>query len=140
MNELLQVTKKFLSFRILDPQTPLVEVHFNEGPEDEQDAASVVSEAEEFMRTAFPGGRAYFLNCYDNVRIPRRMIEALKRAFLSFNAKYSLGDVRYGGTLSSKAFWISTAVQEKTTSRVFSTREEAMDALQRMMDEREEKS
>lgn len=123
---------EYLNFTVVDARIPIVEVSFNQSPNTPETANRMAQEAGEFMEKTFPGQKGYFLNCYDQVKISRDLIDTLKKAFLAFNAKYSHGDVRYGGTLSSKAFWISTAVQEKIPSRVFQNRAKALAALEAM--------
>jgi hypothetical protein len=125
----------YLSFKVLDKAGPLVEMIFVQNVRNREDVNRVVREAEQFVEENFAGQKVYFLNCYDNLQIPLHLVEDLKKEFLRFNAQYAHANVRYGGSVSSKAFWISTAVKEGLPSNFYASREEALDALRGLIRE-----
>lgn len=121
---------QYLTMQIVDNRGPIVEVKFVRNIETEADVKALVEEASEWVKATFgPTGKAYFLNCYDNLSIPLKLVDALKNGFFTFNKNHSKSDVRYGGGVSTKAFWISTAIKEGVSSNFYNTREEGLEVL-----------
>jgi hypothetical protein len=73
--------------------------------------------------------RTYFLTCYDGFSVARDQAHRLQEAFLSFNAVYSKGDARYGGSLVAQTLVIATAVRSESASEMHATRDEALGRL-----------
>ena len=99
------------------------------------DVNTAVREATSFMRTRVSprASQAYFITCYDGLVITRETLNELRERFIDFNGRYSLGDVRYGGSHVAKTFVVSTAIQSASRSNHFETRPEALAVLHRQI-------
>jgi hypothetical protein len=57
----------------------------------------------------------------------------LRERFIAFNARYTIGDVRYGGSYVARTFVVAIAVRSAFRSNHFETRAEALAALRRQI-------
>jgi hypothetical protein len=124
-------TMDFLTMRVVDWDGPIVEIVFNRRIASEPDVEIVLREAIDFMRkyVVAKAKKAYFVTCYDNLDVSRELLTQLQERFVEFNATFSLGDVRYGGTELAQMFVITTSIRSATRSNIFPGREQALAAL-----------
>ena len=122
---------RFLAMEIVDWAGPIVEIRFLKTIESETDVVTAVAEASSFMReSVLPrADGAYFITCYDGLAMSPETLSALRERFISFNERYSRGDVRYGGGAPAKTFVVSAAIQSGSRSNHFESRAEALTAL-----------
>jgi hypothetical protein len=126
---------RFLSLAVVDWNGPIVEITFDKPIETTTDTATAVREASTFMRTRVSprASKAYFITCYDGLVITRETLNELRERFIEFNQRFSLGDVRYGGSHVARTFVVSTAIQSASRSNHFETRPEALAVLHRQI-------
>lgn len=124
---------RFLTLEVVDWNGPIVEIGFERPMRSAVDAAAAVREASSFMRTRVSprASQAYFVTCYDGLSVTREILADLRERFIDFNSRYSLGDVRYGGSHAARTFVVATAVHSASRSNHYETREEALAALRR---------
>jgi hypothetical protein len=121
----------FLTMQVVDWDGPIVEIGFHRPVETEGDLALLLREANTFMRVhVTPKARkVYFVTCYDGLHFASGVMAKAREGFATFNGKYSLGDVRYGGDTVAKTFIIAQSIEAATRSHIFETREQALAAL-----------
>ncbi len=126
---------RFLNLEVVDWNGPIVEIGFEQPITSASDAAAAVREASSFMRTTVlsQAATAYFITCYDGLSVTREVLADLRERFIEFNARYSVGDVRYGGSHAARTFVVATAVHSASRSNHFETRAEALAALRRQI-------
>jgi hypothetical protein len=126
---------RFLTMEVVDWSGPIVEIRFNRSVETEVDVAALLREANSFMRVhVTPRARkTYFVTCYDNLHFSSKVLEKAREGFAQFNGRYSLGDVRYGGDTVTKTFIIAQSIKAATSSAIYETRQQAIDAIRQMM-------
>lgn len=122
---------RFLTLEVADWTGPIVEISFDRPIDSTADAAAAVREASLFMRTlvAPRSTTAYFITCYDGLSVTRDPLSELQQRFIKFNEKFSVGDVRYGGSHFAKTFVVATSIQSASRSNHHESRAEALAAL-----------
>jgi hypothetical protein len=126
---------RFLTMEVVDWAGPIVEIRFNLPVETDHDVEMLLVEANSFMRIhVVPRAyKAYFVTCYDNLRFSREALIRAREGFAGFNERFSLGDVRYGGDAATRTFIIAQSIETATSSAIFETRKQALDAIRAKM-------
>ncbi len=126
---------RFLSLEVVDWAGPIVEIRFCGAIESNSDVSAAVREASLFMRTkVLPrSNTAFFITCYDGLSITRETLNELREQFIGFNARFSAGDVRYGGGHVARTFVVSASIQSASRSNHFESRNEALAAVRRQI-------
>jgi len=127
---------QYLTMEVADWEGPIVEIWFTREIKTVEDTERVLQEATLFMRRfVTPNApKAYFLTCYDGLSsVPNDLIAELQDKFVSFNERFSLGDVRYGGAVFAKTLVIATAIRSGAPSALHDSREQALTKLRSMM-------
>ena len=122
---------RFLTLEVVDWTGPIVEITFDRAIDSIADAGAAVREASLFMRTlvAPRSSSAFFITCYDGLSVTREPLSELQQRFIEFNEKFSVGDVRYGGSHFAKTFVVATSIQSASRSNHFESRADALVAL-----------
>lgn len=124
-----------ITMEVVDWKGPIVETSFHRPIDTTDDAEAVIREAIEFMeqwiRPRFGG--AFFLTCYDGLKISREVAIHLQNRFLEFNRAYSKGDARYAFNTAAKAFVIATAIKASEKPNFYTGRTEALIALRALI-------
>jgi hypothetical protein len=126
---------RFLTMEVVDWTGPIVEIRFNQPVERNEQVDTLLREANSFMKIHVKprAQKAFFVTCYDNLHFSPEVLERARAGFAEFNANYSLGDVRYGGDAVTKTFIIAQSIKAATSSAIFQTRRQAIDAIRKMM-------
>jgi hypothetical protein len=139
--ELPREVMSHLTMQVLDWQGPVVEIQFNRPIVSRHDVELVVEQASRFMDRHFSSGsgeeKVYFVTCYDGFSVNREAALALQESFIDFNRRYSLGDVRYGGSASAKTIIISTAIKSTSQSDICTGREQALERIRNRISDQE---
>jgi hypothetical protein len=125
-----------VTMQVVDWDGPIVEILFRQPILTEHDVEELLREARSFMdQRVVPAGatHVYFLTCYDGFSVSRQQARRLQDAFVGFNAAYSKGDARYGGSLVAQTLVIATAVRSESASEMHATRDEALQRLRARM-------
>lgn len=130
-NDLPHRSYRFLTLQVVDWDGPVVEIGFDRPIESKADAGAAVREASLFMRTqvAPRSPTAFFITCYDGLTVGREPLAELQQRFIEFNEKFSVGDVRYGGSTFARTFVTATSIQSASRSNHYQSRDEALSAL-----------
>jgi hypothetical protein len=118
-----------VTMQVVDWDGPIVEIIFQRPILTERHVEELLWDARSFMEqhvVSAGAARAYFLTCYDGFSVSRDQAHRLQDAFVSFNAVYSRGDARYGGSLVAQTLVIATAVRSESASEMHATRDAAL--------------
>jgi len=127
---------QLLTMEVLDWEGPIVEIRFNGRVSTQEDVRQLAVEANAFVEACVlsRAERAYFVTCYDGLSAPSDILVELQDAFVDFNQRFSLGDVRYGGGDLAQTVAITTAIRSGHPSKVHSSRKEAVAFLRTLID------
>jgi hypothetical protein len=121
-----------ITMEVVDWDGPIIEIRFQQPITSTAAADELVRQARSFVEAHIArrgDGKAYFVTCYEGFSVSRESAQRLQDGFVDFNAQYSKGDVRYGGSLVAQTLIISTAIRSESRSELYATREEALDHL-----------